>query len=290
MSEKIWTLGALLDWTAKHLASKSVDSPRLDAEVLLAHAAGCKRIDLYGLRFAEEASLEVRDKFKDLIRRRLEGCPVAYLVNRKEFFGLEFKVTPAVLIPRPDTEFVVLEVLKYAKKLEAPKIVDVGTGSGAIAVAVAKHLPGARVTAIDVSPEALAIAQENAVKLGVDSRIQFVQSNLFENVAPSELFDIITSNPPYIATDEIPKLPVGVRQYEPHLALDGGVGGFDVFDRLLHAAPERLANRGVLVFEIGSPQEKEARARIASLSGFELQPTILDGSGHPRVLVAQRTA
>src|SRR5436309_7175975 len=108
-AEQTWTLGALLDWTAKHLAQKEVEYPRLDAEVLLAHAAGCRRIDLYGMKHGEEASPEVRQKYKDLIRKRIEGCPVAYLVGKKEFYGLEFHVSPAVLIPRPDSEHVVME-------------------------------------------------------------------------------------------------------------------------------------------------------------------------------------
>src|SRR4051794_23080816 len=138
-TEQAWTLGALLDWTAKHLAQKGAESPRLDAEVLLAHAVGCKRIDLYGLRYAEEATPEARQGFRDLIRKRVEGCPVAYLVGRKEFYGLELTVSPAVLIPRPDTEHAVMEALDVAKKLPAPRVLDVGTGSGAIAIAVAKH-------------------------------------------------------------------------------------------------------------------------------------------------------
>src|ERR1700722_15396663 len=161
-TEQVWTLGALLDWTAKHLAQKSIESARLDAEVLLAHAVGCKRIDLYGMRFAEPASSEVRQKYRELIRRRLEGCPVAYLVGRKEFYGLELEVSPAVLIPRPDTEHLVMEALALAKKLAAPRIVDVGTGSGAIAIALARHHPAAILTAIDVSGEALQIARGNA--------------------------------------------------------------------------------------------------------------------------------
>src|SRR5262249_54400253 len=138
-----------------------IDTPRLDAEVLLAHVAGGKRIDLYGIRHGEVASPEVRQQYKDLIRRRLEGCPVAYLVGRKEFYGLELKVTSAVLIPRPDTEHVVMECLKLAKSMEKPRIVDIGAGSGAIAIAIAKHHPTAEVTAIDKSAEALDIAKEN---------------------------------------------------------------------------------------------------------------------------------
>src|SRR5262249_34073491 len=154
-TEKTWTLGALLDWTAKYLAQKGVEFPRLDAEVLLAHAAGCKRIDLYGFRFGETATPDVRQRYKELIRRRLEGCPVAYLVGRKEFFALELEVTPAVLIPRPDSESVVTACLELAKKLPQPRIVDIGTGSGNLAVAVAKNHETAALTAIDRSNDAL---------------------------------------------------------------------------------------------------------------------------------------
>src|ERR1019366_2404888 len=130
VTEQVWTLGALLDWTAKHLAQKGVENARLDAEVLLAHTADCKRIDLYGLRYAEPASPEVRQKYRELIRRRLEDCPVAYLVGRKEFYGLELKVSPAVLIPRPDSELVVVECLALAKTMVHPRIIDIGVGSG----------------------------------------------------------------------------------------------------------------------------------------------------------------
>src|SRR5438477_4365295 len=154
MPETSWTLGSLLDWTAKHLAQKGVEFPRLDAEVLLAHAAGCRRIDLYGARFAEIADPQVRKEYRELIRRRLEGCPVAYLVGRKEFYGLEFAVSPAVLIPRPDSEHVVIECLKLAKPMEKPRIVDIGVGSGNLAIAIAKHHPTAEVTAIDKSADA----------------------------------------------------------------------------------------------------------------------------------------
>src|SRR5436305_13679943 len=156
-----WTLGALLNWTAKYLGEKGAEFPRLDAEVLLAHAAGCKRIDLYGLRFSEEATPEVRQKYKELIRRRLEGCPVAYLVGKKEFHGLEFDVSPAVLIPRPDSEHVVLECLALAKGLPSPRILDIGTGSGNLAVTLAKTLPTSQVTAVDLSAEALQMARAN---------------------------------------------------------------------------------------------------------------------------------
>src|SRR6266513_96850 len=133
-----WTVGSLLDWTANYLAQKGCESPRVDAEVLLAHVLGCKRIDLYGLRHAEAAEDAVRQRYRDLIRRRIEGCPVAYLVGRKEFFSLEFEVSPAVLIPRPDSELAVMECLALAKPQASPRIIDIGTGSGNLAVALAK--------------------------------------------------------------------------------------------------------------------------------------------------------
>src|SRR4051812_21181096 len=155
MNDPAWTLGALLDWTAKPLAQKGAEFARLDAEVLLANAVGCKRIDLYGLRFAEPATPEVRQKYRELIRKRLEGCPVAYLVGKKEFYGLEFTVGPAVLIPRPDTELLLVEALGESKKRTKPRLLDLGTGSGCLPVALAKQLRDADLTAVDLSPDAL---------------------------------------------------------------------------------------------------------------------------------------
>ncbi len=289
MSQKTpetWTLGSLLDWTAKYLAQKKMDYPRLDAEVLLAHAAGCKRIDLYGMRFDEPAAAEVRQRYKDLIRRRLEGCPVAYLVGRKEFFGLELEVSPAVLIPRPDSELVVMECLELAKIKARPRIVDIGTGSGNLAVAVAKNHPAAEVTAIDRSPDALALARRNADKHGVAGRMRFLEGDLFAPLA-DERFDFILSNPPYIPREDLDKLPPGVRDYEPRLALDGGPGGFAVFERLIDQARRHLVPQGYLLVEIGAPQEGPARARIAAYPEYELADTIHDFSRHPRVLRAR---
>ena len=287
-TEPTWTLGALLDWTAKHLAQKGVESPRLDAEVLLANAALCKRIDLYGTRYSDVASPEVRQTYRELIRKRLEGCPVAYLVSRKEFYGLGFMVSPAVLIPRPDTECVVNECLRLARALPEPGVLDVGTGSGAIAVAVARQHKGARVTATDLSPAALAVAERNAACHGLNGRVRFLPGDLFAPIPTGEQFDFILSNPPYIAHEDMAKLPVGVRHYEPHLALDGGPGGFAVFDRLVAQARQFLKPGGYLVVEIGSPQEGHARQRVSAYPEYDLGKTIRDGSGHPRVLVARR--
>jgi release factor glutamine methyltransferase len=287
MAEQTWTLGALLDWTAKHLAQKGAESPRIDAEVLLAYAVGCKRIDLYGMRHGEEATAEIRTKYKDLIRRRIEGCPVAYLVGKKEFYGLEFAVGPAVLIPRPDTELLVVEALAELKKNPTASVIDIGVGSGCIAVTLAKHSPSAKITAVDVSPDALAVAKANAEKHGALGRIRFVQSDLFAGVG-EERFDIVVSNPPYIATEDLPKLPVGVKDYEPKLALDGGPGGYAVLERLADQARGRINADGCLLVEIGSPQEKKAREILGRHKEYQVGPTIFDHSGHPRVLKARR--
>ena len=287
-TEQVWTLGALLDWTAKHLADKKVETPRLDAEVLLAHVIGGKRIDLYGIRHNEVASPEVKQKYRDLIRKRIEGCPVAYLTGRKEFYGLELKVSPAVLIPRPDSEHVVMECIKVAKAMKAPRVLDIGVGSGNLAIAIAKHHPAAQVTATDKSPDALKIAQENAAKHGIGERIRFLEGDLFGPLAADETFDFIVSNPPYIPDEDIPKLPIGVRQYEPLAALQGGPGGFVVFERLIHDARKHLAPGGHLIVEIGAPQEKHARELLAAIPEYTLAATIHDYSGHPRVLRAQR--
>src|SRR5262249_20927976 len=149
---------------------------------------------------------EARRQYKDLVRRRLEGCPVAYLVGRKEFFSLGLEVSPAVLIPRPDTELVVVECLKFARQLPAPHVVDIGTGSGNIAVAVARHHPGALVTAVDLSPDALAVAERNAARHALAGRIRFLEGDLFGPLPAGQRFDFVLSNPPYIATEDLDRL------------------------------------------------------------------------------------
>lgn len=296
-----WTITRLLDWTAQYLAQKGVESPRLDAEVLLAHCLDWSRIDLYA-RFDQSPSEEIRKQYKVLIGRHLEGCPVAYLVGRKEFFGLTLEVSPAVLIPRPESEHVVMECLRLAKDMPQPRVLDIGTGSGNLAVAMAQQHKGAQVTAIDISSEALAVATRNAARHKVTDRIRFLAGDLFAPISEPEAlksepgalatvethFDFIMSNPPYIAHEDMGNLPGGVRDYEPHLALDGGTGGFAVFDRLIAEAPKYLKTSGYLIVEIGSPQEKPARDRLATHGAYELSETIRDGSGHPRVLVAQK--
>jgi release factor glutamine methyltransferase len=182
----------------------------------------------------------------------------------------------------------VMTCQKLAGPMPQPRVLDVGTGSGNLAVAMAHQHKGARVTAIDASPDALAVARRNAAKHGVAERIRFLQGDLLAPLSPEDRFDFILSNPPYIPHEDLEKLPIGVRDYEPRQALDGGAGGFVVFDRLIEQARAHLEPGGYLIVEIGAPQEKPARQRIAALPEYELDDTIHDYSGHPRVLRARR--
>lgn len=287
-----WTIGRLLEWTSGFLRDRGADSPRLDAEVLLAEALGCRRIDLY-TKFAEEPAEQPRTAFRELVRRRAEGTPVAYLVGRREFYSLSFRVTPDVLIPRPETEFVMLALLDFVKERTADsnaslEIADVGTGSGILAVCAAKYVPASRVTAIDISPAALAVAQANAADHGAAERIEFIESDLFTALPAGRQFDFIVSNPPYISSAEMAALPADVSRYEPHLALEAGPEGTDVIQRLIPQAAERLRPGGYLMMEI-SPTIEQAVMRLAAAEGrFEALPTRKDLAGLARVVQLRR--
>lgn len=282
-----WSIGRLLNWTTGFLKEHGSDSPRLDAEVLLAHALGCERIALY-TRFDELATDSVRDAFRELVRRRSAGAPVAYLVGRKEFFSLNFEVGPAVLIPRPDSEFVVLEFLRFAKPIAEISAIDVGTGSGNLAIASAHQHAGAKFRAIDRSAAALEVARRNAARHGVADRTEFLEGIFFEPLPTDVRVDCILSNPPYIPTAEIPNLAVGVRDHEPREALDGGPTGLEVVDQIIAQAGGYLKSGGQLILEIGTPQEAAVRELVEDRSEYELSPTIRDYSGHPRVISAKK--
>jgi release factor glutamine methyltransferase len=280
----------LLQWTADYLKSHGSDSPRLDTELLLAHVMGCKKIELY-TRFEEEPKEDIRAAFRELVKRRAEGEPVAYLVGRREFYSLDFRVTSDVLIPRPETEHVVVTLLDLVKS--KPKdtpwsIADVGTGSGILAVCAAKNLPAAHVTALDISPAALAIAKENAEKHGVASRIEFLESDLFAAVPTEKKFDFIVSNPPYVAEGDTTTLASDVRKYEPHAALFAGPKGTEVIERLIPQAAERLKSGGQLLMEISPMIEESVRKLIAANGNFELLPTIKDLARQARVVQAKK--
>jgi release factor glutamine methyltransferase len=285
-----WTIGRLLQWTADYLKQHGSDSPRLDAEVLLAHARGCKRIELY-TAFDQPACDDLRAKFRALVKERAEGKPVAYLVGYREFYSMSFRVTPDVLIPRPETELLVVRLLDIAKGLGADRpisIADVGSGSGIIAVAAAKRLAGARVTAIDRSRAALDVARENAKAHGVAERIEFVESDLFSSLSAEQRFDIIASNPPYVRQAEYEKLPQTVKGFEPPSALVAGPKGTEVIEQLIPQAAERLQPGGWLLMEVSPMVEPAVRGLVEAEGRLKFEPTIKDLAGQPRVVQAKR--
>ncbi len=287
-SEERWTIGRLLTWTANFLKKKGSESPRLEAEVLLAHVLEWPRVKLY-THFEDEISERDRARFRDLVKKRSEGMPVAYLVGHQEFFSLPFTVSPAVLIPRPDTETLVVEALERLKGKTSPAVVDVGTGSGCVALAIAKRHESARVIAIDISADALEVAKANARTLGLADRVEFRHGDLLAPISGEKPFDLIVSNPPYIPSAEIAALEPGVRDYEPRLALDGGDEGLDFYVRLIDEAAAILAPGGSLAVEIGSSQGPAVLALIAARQEWSDPLTLRDAANQPRVIRAFRS-
>ncbi len=261
---------------------------RRDAELLLLHAAELDRASLLA-RWKEKLDIEQAASFVELIERRRVGEPIQYILGKAEFYGLPFRVTPDVLIPRPETEYVVEKAIALAAGMKQPRIVDVGAGSGAIAVALAYALPDAQITAIDVSEPALAIAKENAARNGVDGRIRFLRGDLLEPIRDEveERFDFVVSNPPYVPRGDAASLAVEVRDYEPALALFAGEDGVEVYRRLIPEAFGVLKPGAFMVLEIGFGQADAVRA-LLDLSGFRKINFVPDLQGIPRVACGQR--
>jgi release factor glutamine methyltransferase len=283
----IWTIKALLNWTTEFLAKKGIENPRADAQILLAHVLKCKRVDLI-VRYNEEPQEAERTRFRELIQRRVGGWPVAYLVGTRDFYLLTFDVSPEVLIPRPETETLVLEALSFLKPLKSPKILDLGTGSGCIAISIAHQKKDALVTAIDISPDAVTVAHRNAVKNDVAGRITFLNGDLFAPLKAGETFELIVSNPPYIAHAEFAALAPDVRDHEPRVALDGGYDGLAFYRRIAAEAGRLLKPGGRLLLEIGYTQELAVREILAGQSELDPGPVLKDMAGHARVISAKR--
>ena len=285
MNDLPWTIGRLLSWTTDFLRDKGSDSPRLDAEVLLAHSCDCPRIELY-TRFEEQPAEETRTGFRELVKRRVAGAPVAYLVGHREFFSLSFRVTPDVLIPRPETEQIVVRAADLSKEMEIRNVADVGTGSGILAICCAKHISGCRVTATDISTAALALASENATTHEVADRVGFIECDLLSAIPAQPQFDLIVSNPPYVSTQEMAELDPEVRDYEPHLALDGGEQGIEIIQRLLPESAQRLNPGGWLMMEVSPMNAAAVEDLILKTDQLKLRETIPDLEQRPRVAQA----
>lgn len=278
-----WTILKILRWTSHFFETKDATaSPRLDAELLLAHVLGFERIKLY-THFDRPMSDAELAAYRALVKRRVKGEPVAYLLGSKGFWEIELKVDQRALIPRPETEVLVEEVLELVDKGSEATLVDVGTGTGAIALAVAKERPSLRVVATDVSEDALALARENAEALDLVDQVSFAQGDLLEGVDPSCLpCELIVSNPPYVAEDERDEVMSDVKDFEPEGALFAGADGLDVIRRLVPAAFDSLASGGHFLCEIGYRQG-DAVAALLEDAGFEDVGIREDYSDHDRV-------
>ncbi|MDZ4184730.1 MAG: peptide chain release factor N(5)-glutamine methyltransferase [Desulfuromonadales bacterium] len=278
-----WTVLDLLKWTANYFAGKGIESGRLDAELLLAEILQLNRIGLY-LNFDRPVNSDELTAFRALIERRARREPLAYILGRCEFWSLTFKVTPDVLIPRGDTETLVEAALKVLPQGGA--LLDIGVGSGAIALAIAHERPDAQVEGIDLSPAALAIAIENAQRLGLADKVVLRHGDLFA-LDSSRQYDVIVSNPPYIAIGEQATLMPEVRDFEPALALFAGADGLNCYRALIPAARGALKSSGTLLVEVGAGQAA-AVAELFAVAGYTEIVTSRDLAGIERVVVGQK--
>ena len=290
MSGEIWTIGRILKWTEQYFGRKGIESPRLDAEVLLSHVLGKQRIYLY-VHFEEPLEKGELAAYKELIQKRVQRIPVAYLVGHREFMGLRFRVSPATLVPRPDTEILVQAALERLKKLTGGtahlRFADIGTGTGAICLSLLHFLPGTEASAVDISSGAIALAEENAEALGLSGRVAFLEGDLLEPVR-GQRFHAILSNPPYIPDGDILRLPPEVKENEPRAALAGGEDGMDFYRRLCEEAPELLEKGGFMAFEVGVHQANsvaEMARKHPLIAGTEI---LKDLAGIERVVIAWR--
>jgi len=363
--QAVWTVNRILQWTQQYFSGKGLENPRLDAEVLLCDVLGCRRIDLF-MRLQQELLPEELKKYREFVLRRAAWEPLAYIIGRKAFLQWEFKVTPAVLIPRPETELLVEKLvhcctgksltrlekeafwLKKAEEAKAaaekakavsseklqnetnpetaaawqqevadreavaaqaaeragtvwktdsaavqaktlktgPDILDMGTGSGAILLSLLKLLPESRGLAVDISPEALALAKENAALLDVSDRTWFLQSDIWSRVPAKAQFDIVVSNPPYIPSQVIGTLARDVLR-EPRLALDGGGDGMDAYRKIVAGLPQHVKPEGMAAFEVGIGQG-EAVAVLCKEQGFTVTAVVNDYAGIDRMVFAAR--
>ena len=270
------------------LVQAHVENPRLDTELLLAQAAGVTRANLFAGSI--ELDDETQRRFEALIRRRAAREPLAYITGRKEFYSLEFEVGPGVLVPRPETETIVDLALKFAAGRRNCRLLDIGTGCGAIALAIASNAPEVRVVATDISTDALAIAHRNAVRLDLESRTRFVHADCWDTLDRGELlgrFDIVVSNPPYVCNSEIARLEPEIRDFEPRIALDGGPDGLNFYRRIAAGLGDHLFDSGAVILEIGNGQAAAVAAMLQAAGCVDVSVSN-DLSGIPRAVLSNR--
>ncbi len=283
----------LLNWSTHYLNDHQIENPRLNAELLLAHSLNLNREGLY-THLHDSSGEEERENVERLIKRRISGEPLQYILGHQEFWSIDFRVDPRVLIPRPETELLVeqsLSILSETFLKRSPYVLEIGTGSGAIAISLAKEMRELFLVATDISSEALLVARENAKSVGVLHRIAFVRGDLFGPfrwVREKGPFDLILSNPPYVVCSEIQNLAKEIKDHEPIRALDGGKDGMEFYQAITSQAPFYLRKGGWLLVEIGEGQGKKVSAMIEEGGSFRRLERINDLSGIERVVKAQR--
>lgn len=290
MAHSVWTIMKILNWTKQYFEAKGVENPRLDAEVLLCAVLKCQRITLY-VDFERPLSEEELATYREYVRRRGNFEPLAYILGERAFMRNTFKVNKATLVPRPETELLVESLVRIAPLLKREgdvKILDIGTGSGAIIVSLLDYLPNAKGVGVDISVDALIVAKENSEKIGVTGRIGFVRSDVFSKLPLEKKFDIIVSNPPYIPAGDIAGLDKDVQQ-EPRGALDGGADGLDFYRRITAEAMGHMAEEGVLAFEIGIGQAAAVQ-QLCLDAGFVKTAVRKDYAGIERMVFAVKAA
>jgi len=283
---EIWTIGRILKWTEDYFSQKGIENPRLDAEVLLGHVLAKQRIYLY-VHFDEPLQASELKAFREMIKQRINHVPVAYILGKKEFMGLTFKVTKDTLVPRPDTEILVQGAVERLRQSggECVRIADIGTGTGAVGLSVLHFVPAAELDTVDISPAARIVAEENAANLELKDRVCFFTGDLLLPLQ-GKTYDAILSNPPYIPAADIPKLSADVQLSEPHTALDGGEDGLDFYRRLCEEAPAHLVEGGFMAFEVGIDQAQSVVELAENNPLIEKTEILKDYAGIDRVVVA----
>lgn len=278
-----WTVRNILNWTRNYFKEAGIVQPRLEAEILLAHTLGLDRLHLY-LSPDRPLTTDERTQFREVVKKRRQGTPLQYLTGEVQFLGLRFRVRPGALIPRPETEELVMRALRLVPRDRDVTCLDLGTGTGVIGICLAKYIPHVEVTAVDVSADALSLAKENAALNNVSDRITFLTSDWFEKIEGK--FDLVAANPPYIPKEELPYLSAEVRDHEPRAALDGGEGGVDEIARIAPGLRDHLTPGGKVVLEIGDGQGKRVSKMVNQVGLVDVRVE-RDLGGKERFVIAR---
>ena len=287
MADHSWTILRVIQWTTDYFKEKNVEEPRASAEILLAQVLKLKRIQLY-LNYDKPLHTEELSRYKDYIKQRVAGKPVQYITGTQEFWSIPLRLTSAVLIPRPESELLVERGVQAVSETYRPLILEIGTGSGAISIALAKEIESAFIVGTDISCQALSVAKQNRDRAGVSERLSYIQCDLLKCMRPKNHFHLIVSNPPYVSEEEYENLPTSIKSFEPQKALLAGKEGLDILKPLIHQAHNYLLPGGYLLLEIGAGQGDAVLAITRDLGVYREISIIKDYAGKNRVLSAQK--